>query len=216
MGKIKRIIPVNGAMHLFHRGNNCAHILRNTSDKLRYYSLIHELKQKNNITIFHYCLMDNHSHLIAWLDKDSRVSRFMQQLSLCFWEYYKKSYGYSGHLWQGRFKSNIIDTDSYLLQCGKYIELNPVRAGIVTSPQDYPFSSYNFYAKGKPDSILTPSPTFLSISKTPKERMKHYVEFVVDRKMISSDRLKKQKFIGEDNFIRRLENIYNVKNEITG
>ena len=216
MPKIRRIIPVNAAMHLINRGNNRQYIFNNDADKLRYYSLMLELKQENNITIFHYCLMDNHSHLIVWVDDKSRLSKFMQQLSLSYYTYYKKSYGYSGHLWQGRFKSNIIDADAYLLQCGKYIELNPVRAKMVSSPQDYLFSSYNFYAYGKPDSLLTSDPAYLALSDSLEARREQYIDFVVDSSIISTDKLKKQQFIGTFNFISKLEILYGVKNELFG
>ena len=214
MPKIRRIIPVNAAMHLINRGNNRQYIFNNDADKLRYYSLALELKEENNITIFHYCLMDNHPHLIIWLNDESRLSKFMKQLSLSYYDYYKKTYGYSGHLWQGRFKSNIIDTDSYLLQCGKYIELNPVRARMVILPQDYLFSSYNFYAYGKPDSLLTQSPVYLALSDSQEARRKQYVDFAVDSSIINSGQLRKQQFIGSNDFIHKLENLYGVKNEL--
>ena len=214
MPKMRRIIPVDAAVHLVNRGNNKQYIFNNDTDKLRYYSLMLELKQENNITIFHYCLMDNHPHLVVWLNDKSRLSKFMKQLSLSYYSYYKKAYGYSGHLWQGRFKSNIIDIDSYLLQCGKYIELNPVRARMVTLPQDYLFSSYNFYAYGKADSLLTPSPVYLALSSSPEARRKHYIDFVVDSSIINADRLKKQQFIGNLDFVEKLECLYGVKNEM--
>lgn len=95
MPKIIRVIPVDAAMRLVNRGNNRQRLFNNDTDKLCYYSLMLELKQENNISIFYYCLMDNHPHL-------------------SYYSYYKKTYGYTGHLWQGRFKSNIVDTDSYL------------------------------------------------------------------------------------------------------
>jgi putative transposase len=213
MSKAKRIIPVNAAMHVVNRGNNKQDIFNNDADKLRYYALLLELKQENRITIFHYCFMDNHPHLIVWLNEESRLSKFMKQLSLSYYDYYKKSYGHSGHLWQGRFKSNVIDTDSYLLQCGKYIELNPVRAKMIALPQEYLFSSYNFYAYGKPDSLLTPSPAYLALSDSVQARMKQYIDFVVDSNVINSDKLRKQRFIGNRDFIDRSEKLYGVKNE---
>lgn len=213
MPKIRRVIPIDAAMHLVNRGNNKQYIFDSDADKLRYYQLMLELKEENRITIFHYCLMDNHPHLIVWLKYESRLSKFMKQLSLSYYSYYKKAYGYSGHLWQGRFKSNIIDTDSYLLQCGKYIEINPVRAGMVNSPAEYIFSSYNFYAYGKPDSLLTPSPAYLALSDSPEMRRKYYIEFVVDNSIINMQRLNKQRFIGSEDFIKKSEFLYGIKNE---
>ena len=79
----------------------------------------------------------------------------MKQVNFSYFHYFKRQNKYSGHLWQGRFKNSIIENDSYLLQCGKYIELNPVRAAIVNRPEDYPYSSYKYYAYGKEDKLLT-------------------------------------------------------------
>lgn len=213
MPKTIRAIPIDAAMHLVNRGNNRQYLFNNDTDKLRYYSLMLELKQENNISIFHYCLMANHPHLLVWLNSQSKLSKFMKQLSLSYYSYYKKTYGYAGHLWQGRFKSNIVDTDAYLLMCGKYIELNPVRAGIVSQPQDYLFSSYKFYAYGKQDSLLTPSPAYLALSVSPETRKEQYIEFVVDASIINTQRLHKQQFIGNQAFVRKSEQLYGIKNE---
>ena len=213
MTKILRVIPVDAAMHLVNRGNNQQNLFNNDADKLRYYSLMLELRRENKMDIFHYCLMDNHPHLIVWLNNQSKLSKFMKQLSLSYYSYYKKTYGHSGHLWQGRFKSNIIDTDAYLLMCGKYIELNPVRAGIVLQPQDYLFSSYKFYAYGKPDSLLTPSPVYLALSASPETRKEQYIKFVVDDNIINTQRLQRQQFIGNQAFIQKSEHSYGIKNE---
>lgn len=131
MPRAKGIIPENVVLHVINRGNNRNTVFHNDNDKLRYYTLLKELKDDNKIDIFHYCLMNNHTQIILNLNPGSTLSRFMKQLNLTYFHYYRKRYGYCGHLWQDRFKSNIIDLDSHLLQCGKYIELNPVRAGIL-------------------------------------------------------------------------------------
>jgi len=133
----------------------------------------------------------------------------MKQLGLTYFNYYKKTYGYDGHLWQGRYKSNIIDTDSYLLQCGKYLELNPVRAGITALPQDYTFSSYRYYAEGIQDKIITYSPVYLELSDNEIIRRQRYIDFVVDEGIIKN----KSPFIGRDIFIRKLKEYYGIKHE---
>jgi putative transposase len=195
------------------RGNNEQVIFNAERDKLHYYSLIQELKEDNKITIYHYCFMDNHLHLVVWLVAKSKLSKFMKQLNLRYFNYYKKMYGYSGHLWQGRFKSNIIDTNAYLLQCGKYIELNPVRAGIVNLPEEYRFSSYNYYAKGSLGSIITSSPVYIGLSNSEAERRKQYVEFVVDSSIINTERLVKHAFIGSEAFVKRWQEYYGINNK---
>ena len=118
--------------------------------------------------------------MIVKLILGSNLARFMKQLNLSYFNYYKSVYGYCGHLWQGRYKSPVIETDQYFLRCCKYVELNPVRAGLVKFPDEYEFSSYNHYAHGKPDSLITENPFFLQISDDPKKRRKVYTEFVVN------------------------------------
>jgi putative transposase len=137
-------------MHIMCRGNNKQEIFLNNKDKLYYYSLLKKLKQENRITVFHYCLMSNHIHLVVWLNDKCNLSRFMKQVNLSYFYYYKRNYGYCGHFWQDRFKSNIVETDSYLLQCGKYIELNPVKAGIVSiSASLYPAAGHGYRRPGR-------------------------------------------------------------------
>lgn len=182
MPRPKRIIPCDAALHVISRGNNKQNIFHSDNDKLKYYSLLRELKLENKIDLFHYCLMNNHIHLVLYLNRESTLSKFMKQVNLSYFHYYRKHYGYSGHLWQGRFKSNVIKTDSYLLQCGKYIEMNPVRAGIVSHPTQYNFSSYSHYADGKLDSLVTPSPEYLGLSGSPALRQKQYAAFILENK----------------------------------
>jgi len=207
-----RLIPQDGAMHIMCRGNNKQNIYNQDNDKLYYYSLLLNLKEENKIDINHYCLMNNHNHLIVWLNSQSTLSKFMKQVDLSYFHYYKKSYGYCGHFWQDRFKSSIIDKDTYLVQCGKYIELNPVRTGIVKLPEEYPFSSYRYYSKGLYDSIMTQSPAYMEISDIEEIRRKRYTEFVVESNLINSQILAGQLFIGSSEFIKRSEQHFNIKN----
>jgi len=211
MPRIKRLIPVDSAVHIICRGNNRQNIFHNDSDKLYYWRLPKALKDENRIDIFHYCIMDNHVHLIVWITYASKLSKFMKQLNLSYFNYYKKLYGYWGHVWQGRYKSNIVDTDSYLLHCGKYIELNPVRAGIISFPHEYAFSSYRHYALGYSDALISDSPVYLGLAEDDLKRRKQYIAFVVDSDIINKDRLAKQAFIGSEEFIRRLRQYYGIK-----
>ena len=213
MPRTKRVIPPNAALHIICRGNNRQNVFHNDNDKLKYYTLLRQWKDHNAVNILHYCLMENHVHLILFLNSLSKLSRFMKQVNLSYFHYYKKIYSYFGHLWQDRFKSNIIEADSHLLQCGKYIELNPVRAGIVKHPSEYRFSSYNFYAKGIPDSLLIQSPAYCGLSDSEESRQQQYVDFVVDRSIINSDLLEKKLYIGSQTFISKLQEYYQINNK---
>ncbi|MFA5090038.1 MAG: transposase [Candidatus Omnitrophota bacterium] len=212
MPRTKRIIPCNAALHIICRGNNRQIVFHSDNDKLKYSTLLKELKDENRVDIFHYCLMDNHVHIVLFIKPENTLSKFMKQVDLSYFHYYRKRYGYCGHFWQDRFKSNIIEVDSYLLQCGKYIELNPVRAGMVSDPGQYRFSSYSFYAKNKPDALITPSPAYLDLSDMALRRRKQYVDFVVDSDIINSRELGKKLYIGSRDFINKLQEYYQIKN----
>ncbi len=213
MPRTKRLLPPSdAALHVTARGNNHLYLFRGDSDKAYYLSAVKELKEENNLDIFHYCLMSNHVHMVVWLRQGNKLSRFIKQLQLRYFNYYKATYGYTGHLWQGRFKSNLIDSDSYLLQCGKYIELNPVRAQMAARPEAYRFSSYRYYAYGEFDPLITPNPAYLDLSDNAEGRKKQYVAFVVDGTIINTQRLQAQLFIGSDTFIKKLEAYYQIRN----
>ena len=201
MPRTKRVIPQEGALHVMCRGNNKQIVFNGDNDKLKYYSLMRELKDENQVSILHYCLMNNHVHLIFLLNSSSKISRFMKQLNLSYFIYYNNIYGYTGHLFQGRFKSKIIETSQYLLQCGKYVELNPVRGGLARLPQEYRFSSYNYYVKGKQDSLITDDSLYLDLSDSVEKRRRKYREFVVDNNIMNE----KSPFIGSKEFVNRLK-----------
>jgi len=183
MPRTRRIIPKESAMHIMCRGNNKLPLLANNSDKEQYCYLLHKLKFNNRVNILHYCIMDNHVHLIIWLGENSNLSRLMKQVSLAYYYYYIKKYNYCGHLWQGRYKSIAIKSDSQALQCGKYIELNPVRAGIIATPGEYQFSSYKYYTLGKQDPLISPSPAYESLGSSPLIRKQVYANFILNKKV---------------------------------
>jgi putative transposase len=113
-----------------------------------------------------------------------------------------------GHLFQDRFKSLLVDKDVYLLACGAYIELNPVRAHIVDTPELYPFSSFTFYAQGKTNDLLDPSPVYLALSDSPQMRQQLFVQFVKDQLLQPTydDRLFNQtKALGNSSFLQSIQ-----------
>jgi putative transposase len=172
------------------RGNNKLPILANNADKRQFYHLLSKFKQENQVDILHYCIMDNHIHLVVWLNQNSNLSRLMKQISLAYYYHYAKKYDYCGHLWQGRFKSIIIKSDSQALQCGKYIELNPVRAGIIAEPGQYSFSSYKYYALGEQDYLITPSPAYQDLSVGHLAKRQIYANFLIDKETLPLEKRK--------------------------
>ena len=210
MPRIRRLIPESGPLHIMCRGNNRKNILEFVEEKSTYLKLLSKYLDENYISINHYCLMDNHLHLIVWLESKSTLSRFMMQVDLSYFHYFTKKYNYCGHLWQNRFESSIIDSERYLLQCAKYIELNPVRAGIVEYPCQYRFSSFRFYAVGESDCLITPNPLFLELAQSQYQRQLRY------RKLVVKESIKtnlNQEFIGDSEYVTKMEDLFQIKSK---
>lgn len=166
MPRLARIIPPEGFLHVISRGNNRRKIFLNPRDFKAYYLFLKKLKKEEAIKIFHYCIMPSHVHLLVGVGESSNISKFMKRVNLKYFFYYSKKHNYIGHLWQDRFRSKLVEQDAYFIQCGKYIELNPVRANIVKSPEDYPFSSYLHYARGIKDALVDDDPLYLDLGDT--------------------------------------------------
>lgn len=213
MPRSKRMIGPHMALHVMCRGNNREGVFHEDGDKEKYYELLNEHREDNRIQIYHYCLMDNHIHLITWLGEAARFARYMKQVNLCYVHYYRRKYGFWGHFWQDRPKSIIVDTDEYLLQCGKYIELNPVRAGMVKEVGEYRFSSYRYYAFGEADRLLSPDPVYSGLSDDIMTRRERYIDFVIDEDRINGERLGKLNYLGSEAFMRRMQEWCGLQSE---
>ena len=142
MPRAPRIYIDNTCYHLIARGNQKQEIFRDDSDYLKYLSLIRKAKRKYGVSLYTYCLMSNHIHLLAKHEVSRVISKFMHWLNLGYVRYFNAKYGKVGHLWQGRFRGKPILKEEYLINCATYIEGNPVRAKLVNDVADYKWSSY--------------------------------------------------------------------------
>ena len=165
--------------HIITRGNNRNTVFKCDTDYLYFLDLIRKYKEELPFNLYHYCLMPNHIHLLIQTKLADHFSLFIKKLNLAYFHYYKKNYGWTGHFWQGRFKSQPVGKDEYFIQCGKYIELNPVRANMVKNPKDYRYSSYRHYAKGQNNDLITEDFIYQDLSKTNTERQRKYQEMVI-------------------------------------
>jgi len=172
--------------HVITRGNNRMVIFNNDEDYRYYLQLVNRFKKELPFDLYHYCLMPNHIHFQIRTDKAENFSMFIKKLNLAYFYHFKKNQPWIGHIWQDRFRSQPIGKDEYFIQCGKYIELNPVRAGITKNPKAYIYSSYNFYASGKRDDLLTEDLFYQSLGKTDKGRQTEYVDLVVSSLVLES------------------------------
>jgi putative transposase len=212
MARCARLVSHDLPMHIMNRGNNRQLIFTNDEEKSYFLYLLHSKKRMNGIHIYHYCIMDNHLHLIVHLEPQADLSKFIKQVFLAYYSFFKNKHEYVGHLFQGRFKSIIIDTESYLIQCGKYIELNPVRAEIVSSPGDYAYSSYRFYAQGTFDPLSTPDPIYAGLGATDSARQTLYRKMVIDDKMVNSEKLRSHLYLGSEEFVNRMQERFGIRN----
>ena len=156
--------------------------------------------------------MYNHVHMVIETNKETNLSRMMKRLNLLYYNHYKRKYDYAGHFWQDRFKSLLIANDEYLLACGLYIEKNPVRAKIVKSPEDYPHSSYNYYAYGQKDELMDRNPIYIDLSCSDKERQRVYRNLILDKEKNINSATFNQLFLGTKEFVEKMEGVFGVKN----
>ena len=180
MPRHPRFLPPNNYYHIMNRGNNHMPIFTCDDDYKFYLKKLTELKLEHPFDLYHYCLMGTHLHLLVKIKKESDFSNFSKRLNLSYSSYYQRNYGFSGHFWQGRYKSQLISNDPYFIQCGKYIELNPVKASIIDKPEEYPWSSYCAYALGKQNSLLTEDIFYAELGQSSEERQNRYKDMVID------------------------------------
>jgi len=167
-----------GYYHLIARGNNRLFIFHEAGCFESFKSLLYQSKRKFAWKLHHYCLMANHIHLLGQMEEGVGLPKLMQYLLFEYSRWYRKQTSYTGHLWQGRYKSPLIETESYLLECGRYIERNPVRAKLVSEAGEYPHSSYRYYAFGETDPLIDEDPYYLDIGADLESRQRNYREFV--------------------------------------
>ncbi len=180
MPRKPRLLLSKSYYHITARGNNKNNVFKESNDYFFYLNLIRKYKKKNPFDIYHYCLMSNHVHFLVKTRDAFGFSSFMKNISLAYCYYFKSKYGWTGHFWQGRYDSQSVGKDKYFLQCGKYIELNPVRAKIVEDPKDYSYSSYSYYAEGKDNDIITEDFFYKDLGNSNKERQKEYRNILID------------------------------------
>jgi len=180
MPRPPRLLLSQSYYHIMTRGNNRHTVFESHEDYLYYLDIILKYKLEHPFDLYHYCLMSNHTHFLVKTNKASDFSTFMKRLSLAYFQHYKKEYSWVGHLWQDRFKSQAVGKDVYFIQCGKYIELNPVRSGIVDMPEHYQYSSYKYYTEGQKNHLLTKDFLYDESGLNELSRQQNYKKMIVD------------------------------------
>jgi putative transposase len=175
-----RSIPPGYPVHIVQRGVDRRSTFRQHKDYRSYLAALHETSAEFGVSIYAYVLMTNHVHILACPEQEKSISKMMQQLGRKYVGYFNKEHERTGALWEGRFRSSVIRSDRYLFACYRYIELNPVRAGLVQSACEYRWSSYRANAMSRPDRLVRPSALWLALGKTPEERTRRYQRIFVD------------------------------------
>ncbi len=180
MPRTARLIIDNGYYHIMTRGNDRRKVFQSDSDFVRMLETIRLYLSKHPVLIFHYCLMSNHLHLLLQARKATDLPKFMQRILQVYATYFHKRYDSVGFLFQNRYRSIAIEKETYLLECARYIESNPVRAKICNNPKDYPWSSFLFYTVGKEDGLIEkPNPCYAGLAQNPKDRQRMFRDFVL-------------------------------------
>ena len=177
MARRPRLFVADIPYHIVQRGNNKNPIFFSEQDYIFFLEVLGEAKLKHPCLIYSYCLMTNHFHMLIEPKEKENASLLMKFLGAKYVRYMNKFHSRSGTLWEGRFKSSLIDEEMYFLSCLRYIEMNPVRAGIVTSPELYRWSSYRFRAFGEKSYILDLDSWYNSLGYDSKERQFSYRSF---------------------------------------
>lgn len=174
MARLPRFVIPGQPQHVIVRGNNRSEIFCADSDYHFYVEKLKEACDKHRCDIHAYVLMTNHVHLLLTPDSESSISKLIQMTGRYYVQYFNYCYQRTGTLWEGRYKATLIDSDNYLLACMRYIEMNPVRAGMASHPESYAWSSYAVNAMGARSDLVSHHHEYLRLGHNDTERQSAY------------------------------------------
>ena len=174
MPRRPRIIVPGTPLHIIQRGNNRQDCFFADEDYLLYLAWLKDYAKSTKCAIHAYALMTNHVHLLLTPKRKDSAGNLMKRLGQRYVQYVNRTYQRSGTLWEGRFRSCIVQPETYLFTCQHYIEMNPVRTGMVEHPEEYQWSSYAINAHGEQSKLIKPHSLYKKLGKKKKERQKAY------------------------------------------
>lgn len=212
MPRMPRVTQASLPMHVVQRGINKQAVFSSDAERRTYLEFLQQAAAKFGARVHAYVLMSNHVHLLVSGERDDSVSRVMHHLGTRYVRYFNARHGRTSTLWEGRFHSSIIQSDRYFLAAARYIELNPVRAGMVSSPGDYFWSSYSSNATGLENPLLTPHAVYVELGGDRRSRAQCYrslfdCEIPMEISGQFSVSARSGWVLGEEKFCRRLEAI---------
>ena len=210
MPRAPRLIVEKVPYHIINRGNNRQSLFFNNKDYSFFIKLLKDGKKKYKIRVYGYVLMKNHIHLLIEPLEKSQLSSYLRWVCGKYTQYINRMYKRTGTLWEGRYKSAIVGSGEYFLKCLRYIEMNPLRAGIIREFGEYRWSSYNYYAYGIKVGLIDENPWYIGLGKDQKGRQSAYQKFL--NETISEEEWKtireitqKQGVYSDINFKREVE-----------
>lgn len=167
-------------LHVIQRGNNRQACFFTDDDYRFYLDQLSRCARHAGCAVHAYVLMTNHVHLLLTPQEANAAGRLMKLLGQRYVQHVNRRYRRSGTLWEGRFRSCIVQDEAYLLSCSRYIELNPVRAGMVAHPAEYRWSSYRVNAQGEADGLTEAHPTYTALGRQARQRQACYRDLFRD------------------------------------
>ena len=216
MARLPRVCLPGIPLHLIQRGNNRQACFASLDDFSAYAAWLQEYTARYRVDVHAWVLMTNHVHLLVTPSTASGVSKMMQSLGQRYVRYFNYTYRRTGTLWEGRYKSCVVDAENYLLACQRYIELNPVRAGIADSPADYIWSSYQANGLGKVVAMHTPHPVYMRLGHDSPTRKRAYralfeAQVDVDGDAMIREATNKGLAVGSEQFKQEIERLSGLR-----
>jgi putative transposase len=210
MGRPRRIKVPDLTYHIMSRTNGRRLFLKKKKDQKMLCRILKICLIKHGIIIYAFTPMMTHFHMLISFKNKSDLSKFMAEFKSTYAKYFNRKYDTSGHFWGDRFRSTIVQDDNHALACLRYLDRNPVKAGLVDTPEKWLFNSFHSYAYGQPHPILPlqPHPTYLGLAKSKARRREIYLSFVLGQDELSDEmhgKLHRLQFFGSEDFIEAIK-----------
>ena len=210
MARLPRLSLAGYAHHVIQRGNNRQPIFADAADRQTMLDLLDEHAKKLDVALHAYVLMDNHFHLLVTPATNEALPSLMQAVGRRYVRYFNDKTQRTGTLWEGRYRSTLVQSEAYLLTCMAYLDLNPVRAGMVQLPSEFPWSSHGHYIGQRSDKLITPHPLAWQLGNTPFAREAAYAKLVqgglsAHQQTALTESVVHGWALGEENFVADLQ-----------
>lgn len=210
MARLPRLTLADLPHHIIQRGNNSAEIFVDGQDRQIMLDLLREMARRFDVDVHAYVLMPNHFHLLLTPRTEQGLPQFMQAVGRSYVRYFNNRHGRSGTLWEGRYRGTVLQAEDWLIPAMVFLDLSPVRAGLVQKAGDWPWSSYGASAGLRNDGLVSPHTMFWTLGNTPFARDAAYVSAV--EAGLSSDAQERIDHaavrgwaLGSDDFIEKLQ-----------